>query len=1062
MKRRIFGIALTVALLLGFFALYAPNAHANSQMLASDECVELIQSIEGFQAIPYWDYAQWTVGFGTECPAEDLERYRAEGIPVDEAQELFALHMLRHEKAVNKFIDKYGLTLNQAQFDALISYTYNLGPATLGKDSYTIVQAITSGATDNELIYAFSIYCMAGGEFQPGLMRRRLAEAYLWFTGVYDDYPPDSYCYVHYDANGGVRDASAQGYDSNLAAVPLSRPTREGYTFVGWYTEPEGGVKITSLDETHHGITLYAHWEEGVIEVETPTAPAEGINVTVSREVVHVRSGPGQSYGITDDVYAGDILTITGTTMADGILWGKCSQGWICLYHTNYFDIVTPDIDDGSDNTQLQLPAYATIVEPNGLTVYNGPHTTYPKLGTVKEGQVILIEEYTKFAGHEWVRYEGGWIKLNEKVLIHDEYKLAHNFAMTSTATLAIRVQPGVDNEKVTNMKKGATAMVYAIAYVDGAYWGRVPKGWVNLTYSDFDVSKLAQYQNHVYGEWYSVEASTCTTAGVERHDCQYCDHYETQQAALGQHSFGPWQVMQQPTCSENGQEQRVCEACAYIESRVVEATGHHYGDWQVTLQPTCTEDGNEQRICEVCAHVEDRVIKSQGHSFGEWYETKAPTTEEPGQEQRDCQICGHSETRPIAPTEHRYDPWYVTQEPTCTEPGLERRDCLDCEHYEEREVEPLGHSLDQWKTFLAPTCTETGEERRVCQRCDHYESRALDATGHNYGQWYESVAPTVETYGEERRDCANCDSFETRQTDKLPAPTVIRTYATITCAALRVRSGPGTNYTQVGKVYRGSRVEILETQMVGDDQWGRIEMGWICLTGYTTIEIVEEGPHTTHAYGDWYVEKEAACTQAGLRRRDCMICDHFETEEIAATGHSFGQWYESVAPTTTACGQERRDCADCDHYETRELPMLEVETVTKVYATITCDYLSVRTGPGSSYKRVAKIYTGVRVEILEQVTKNGVLWGRTFTGWIWLSGYATLETVTEEVSAVKPTVMTVNADSLTVRTAAGTSNPACGYLYAGAQVQVYEMATYKGALWARIETGWVMAKYLQ
>ena len=141
---------------------------------------------------------------------------------------------------------------------------------------------------------------------------------------------------------------------------------------------------------------------------------------------------------------------------------------------------------------------------------------------------------------------------------------------------------------------------------------------------------------------------------------------------------------------------------------------------------------------------------------------------------------------------------------------------------------------------------------------------------------------------------------------------------------------------------------------------------------------------------------------------------------------------------------------------------MLTVELVTKVYATITCDYLTIRSGAGSSYKRMGKIYNGARVEILEQVTKNGVLWGRTTTGWIWLTGYATLETVTEQVPETQPVLMTVNADSLTVRVAAGTGNAAIGCLYTNAQVLVFETVTYKGALWARTDFGWVMAKYLE
>lgn len=1061
MKKRICGVVLTMALLVSFFALFAVDASAASNMRASQEIVDMIQAIEGFQAIPYWDYAQWTVGFGTECPAEDLERYKAEGIPVDEAQALFAQHMVRHENAVNKFIDKHGLTLTQAQFDALISYTYNLGPNTLSKDTYTIVEAIVSGATGNELIYAFSIYCMAGGEFQAGLMRRRLAEADLWFNGVYSDYPPQSYCYVLYDANGGVRDASAQGYDCNMPAVPMSRPTKEGYTFVGWYTAPEGGVKITSLDETHHGITLYAHWEEGVKVVEAPTVPAQGINVTVTSEATYLRSGPGIAYGVTDTVCRGEVLTITGTTQADGLLWGKCSNGWISLEHTSYFDVVTPEPEQGEVKDPIRLPEYATIVNAGGVTVYNGPHTTYPKLSTLAEGSVILLEEYTKFAGKEWVRYEGGWIQLSTNVLVHDETKLAHNFTLVATSTLAIRVAPGVENEKVTTLKKGATATVYAIAYVDGVAWGRIAKGWINMTYSDFDEALVEQYQNHAYGDWYSVVASTCQQNGTDRRDCQYCTHYETKEAELGAHAYESWKTILEPTCTADGQEQRSCSLCGNVDSRAISATGHAMTEWTVTQEANCVDAGQEQRQCENCGHTEKRQISPLGHSFGAWYETKAPTASEYGEEKRDCATCGYSETRALLPTEHSFGDWYMTKDPTCLEAGTQQRDCKTCDHYEQREVEALGHSLGQWYVAVEPGCTQSGQERRDCQRCDHNETREMDPTGHSYGEWYESIAPTIEEYGQERRDCAYCDSYETRQTDKLPIPTIIRTYATITCDILRVRSGPNTTYVQIGRLYKGDRVEILELKTVGANEWGRIENGWICLTGYATLETVEEGPHLTHTYGEWYMAKEPTCTETGERRRDCTVCEHFETEVIQATDHSFGDWYVSMAPTTTAYGQERRDCKHCDHYETRELPMLEETLVTKVYAIITCDYLTIRSGPGSANKAMGRIMTGARVEILEQVTKNGVTWGRTTTGWIWLSGYTRLETVTEAVS-VQPTLMTVNADSLTVRVAAGTGNAACGYLYTGAQVLVYETVTVKGTLWARTDFGWVMAKYLQ
>lgn len=905
MIKRFSGVLLSMALIISFFIFASVDADAASDMKASQDCIKMIQDTEGFRAIPYWDYSQWTVGFGSACPDEDLERYKKEGIPYDEANALFTAQLAKFEKAVNKFIDKHGLTLSQQQFDALVSFSYNLGSGILNNTSNTIVAAILNGAEENEIVFAFSIYCMAGGDFLPGLMRRRLAEANMYLNGEYDEYAPENFCYVRYDPNGGVRDGCAQGYDCNLAAEPLSRPTYSGYTFVGWYTEPEGGVKITSLDETTAGMTLYAHWEKSETEAENPIDAADGMEVTVIGSAVHVRTGPGLDHGITTDVYAGQKLTITGTTEADGILWGLCEEGWVSLNHTTYFDGLTTEPEE-EEKTPIKLPAYATILYQDGITVYNGPHTTYPEKKELEEGAEVLLEETVEFAGSQWGRYEGGWICLNNKVMIHDENTLVHTFkAKVTASSLTVRSGPGTSYSKETSLSSGASYTVYAIVVVDGEAWGRISKGWICLSYTDYSADKLEQYRNHIFDEWYNVEPSTCVTHGTDRRDCQFCDYYETREAELGD------------------------------------------------------------------------------HSYGDWYVTKEATAQEKGEERRDCKHCDHYEIRETALAEHDFGDWYATVIPTCTEPGMERRDCKDCDHYEERELPPAGHS---------------------------------------YGDWYETHAPTITENGQERRDCAICDHYETRQTDKLPAETITRTYAIITCDVLRIRSGPGTSYSQVGRISNGTVVEILEIKLVGTIQWGRIETGWICLTGYTELSYVEEAVHT----------------------------------------HSFGDWYETKAPTTTEYGEERRDCTGCDHFETRQTDMLEPETVTKTYATITCEYLSVRTGPGSGYKRVAKFYTGIRVEILEQVTKNGVVWGRTFTGWIWLTGYTTLETVEEEATDVTPVVMTVTADSLTIRAGAGTSYSAKGYLYAGAQVQVYEIVTVGSNKWARIETGWVMYKYLE
>ena len=85
MKHRVLSVVLALVLLLGMVPL---NAFAASNYSASAACVELIKSFEGFHKYPYEDHGQYTVGYGTRCSGEDLERYQREGISKEEATQL--------------------------------------------------------------------------------------------------------------------------------------------------------------------------------------------------------------------------------------------------------------------------------------------------------------------------------------------------------------------------------------------------------------------------------------------------------------------------------------------------------------------------------------------------------------------------------------------------------------------------------------------------------------------------------------------------------------------------------------------------------------------------------------------------------------------------------------------------------------------------------------------------------------------------------------------------------------------------------------------------------------
>ena len=67
---------------------------------------------------------------------------------------------------------------------------------------------------------------------------------------------------IKFDANGGVCSTSSKNVSYGSTYGTLPTPNRSGYNFVGWYTKPSGGVKISASDTVSitGETTFYAHW----------------------------------------------------------------------------------------------------------------------------------------------------------------------------------------------------------------------------------------------------------------------------------------------------------------------------------------------------------------------------------------------------------------------------------------------------------------------------------------------------------------------------------------------------------------------------------------------------------------------------------------------------------------------------------------------------------------------------------------------------------------------------------------------------------------------------------
>ena len=129
----------------------------------------LIKQFEGCRLIAYQCSAGvWTIGYGHTAGV-----YKGMKITQAQADAFLKQDIAKFEKYINNpsyvpFTDK----LNQNQFDALVSFAFNLGQGNVKK--------LCTGRTINQISSAMQQYCKAAGKTLPGLQRRRKAEAALY------------------------------------------------------------------------------------------------------------------------------------------------------------------------------------------------------------------------------------------------------------------------------------------------------------------------------------------------------------------------------------------------------------------------------------------------------------------------------------------------------------------------------------------------------------------------------------------------------------------------------------------------------------------------------------------------------------------------------------------------------------------------------------------------------------------------------------------------------------------------------------------------------------------
>ncbi|WP_314242054.1 lysozyme [Empedobacter tilapiae] len=141
--------------------------------------LELIKKYEGFYSKPYLDpIGIPTIGYGaTYYPNKVKVTMKDKPLTGKEASELLVQMLKVYENQVALLVTK---PINQNQFDALVSFTYNLGATNFGKS--TLLKKINVNPNDPTIRQEFEKWNRAGGIVLNGLTKRRKDEAALYFS----------------------------------------------------------------------------------------------------------------------------------------------------------------------------------------------------------------------------------------------------------------------------------------------------------------------------------------------------------------------------------------------------------------------------------------------------------------------------------------------------------------------------------------------------------------------------------------------------------------------------------------------------------------------------------------------------------------------------------------------------------------------------------------------------------------------------------------------------------------------------------------------------------------
>ncbi len=119
----------------------------------------------------------WTIGRGITYYEDGTKVKKGDTISVEREIQLFNNTIQYYVRKVNEYVTS---NINQNQFNALVSFVYNIGTGAF--KTSTILRLINKNPNDKNIRAQFMRWVYSGGKKIPGLVNRRKYESDLYFS----------------------------------------------------------------------------------------------------------------------------------------------------------------------------------------------------------------------------------------------------------------------------------------------------------------------------------------------------------------------------------------------------------------------------------------------------------------------------------------------------------------------------------------------------------------------------------------------------------------------------------------------------------------------------------------------------------------------------------------------------------------------------------------------------------------------------------------------------------------------------------------------------------------